>query len=75
MNINTLEKLARQIVKGGDIQQKSNAMLSSGYITPAEHRSLKSLSWQIAANVNANGKGAGTMAIVPGKEGTDGWWM
>ncbi len=54
MNLNTLEKLARQIVKGENTAAKSNAMLKNGYITPAEHRSLSSLSWQIAANANPN---------------------
>lgn len=60
MNLNTLEKLARQIVKGNTVD--TNTMLKSGFITPAEHRSLKSLSWQIAANVQANGgPAAGTV--------------
>ena len=53
MNLNTLEKLVRQSLKGGNLVKKSNEMLSGGYITPAEHRSLKSLSSQIAANVRA----------------------
>ena len=50
MNLNILEKVARQALKGNDIVDKNSALL-----TPAEHRSLKSLSWQIAANVQANG--------------------
>jgi hypothetical protein len=56
MNLNTLEKLARQMLKGNDVADKSSTML-----TPAEHRSLKSLSWQIAANVQANGSSKPTV--------------
>ena len=53
MNVNILEKVARQIIRGEATDSVVSAML-----TPAEHRSLKSLSWQIAANVQANGAGA-----------------
>lgn len=65
MNMNTLENLARQALKGNDVAEKSEDMLNSGFITPAEHRSVNSLSWQIAANVRASGDGAsaGTYAI------------
>jgi ribulose bisphosphate carboxylase small subunit len=62
MNLTVLEKLARQALTQGDVTEKSNEMLSKGFISPAEHRSLTSLSWQIAANVRANGKGEGTVA-------------
>ena len=62
MNLTTLEKLARQVIKG-DTTMNSRMMLNNGFITPAEHRSLSSLSWQIAANVRANGgAAAGTWA-------------
>jgi hypothetical protein len=65
MNLNTLEKMARQSLKGMNIVEKSNMMAANGYLSPAEHRSLSSLSWQIAANVQANGEAAaGTYAIV-----------
>lgn len=65
MNINTLEKIARQVVKGSDVAEKSNEMLNSGTITPTEHRSVQSLSWQIAANVQANGgAAAGTLPYI-----------
>ena len=58
MNINILEKVARQTLKGDKAEKTS-------MLTPAEHRSVKSLSWQIAANVKAdNGMGAGTLALV-----------
>jgi hypothetical protein len=60
MNVTILEKIARQVLKGEGIAEKSTSMLNSGVITPAEHRSVKSLSWQIAANVQANN---GTVAI------------
>jgi hypothetical protein len=66
MNINSLEKVARRALKGEDVAEKSNEMLHSGVITPAEHKSLKSLSWQIAANVQYNsGSGASTYSFVP----------
>ena len=70
MNIKTLERLARQALKGSNLTAQSDAMLKSGYITAAEHRSLKSLSWQIAANVQANG----TMVLSAG-DTTDRWWQ
>jgi hypothetical protein len=58
MNINVLEKVARQTLKGEKADK--NAVL-----TPAEHRSVKSLSWQIAANVKAdNGLSTGTLSWV-----------
>jgi hypothetical protein len=56
MNLNILEKVARQAAKGGITE--TNDLLNQGYITPIEHKSLSSLSWQIAANVRANGNGA-----------------
>lgn len=65
MNLNVLEKLARQVIKGENVAEKSTAMFNNGYLTPAEHRSLKSLSWQIAANVQANGSPAATQAFRP----------
>jgi hypothetical protein len=66
MNINSLEKVARRALKGEDVAEKSNEMLHSGVITPAEHKSLKSLSWQIAANVQYNnGSSASTYSFVP----------
>ncbi len=63
MNINSLEKLAREAIKGEDVTEKGESMLNSRVITPAEHRSLKSLSWQIAANVRAENS-SGTLALV-----------
>lgn len=62
MNLNILEKLARQVAKGDNVTANSNEMLSAGFITPAEHRSVTSLSWQIAANVRATSGGAATIA-------------
>jgi len=56
MNIRTLETVVRTALKSGKID--TNIAL-----TPAEHKSLKSLSWQIAANVNAN-KADGTLAMI-----------
>ena len=57
MNLNILEKLARQAIKGNNVVAASNAMLKKGFISPAEHRSVQSLSWQIAANLNATTAG------------------
>jgi len=62
MNINTLEQATRRALKGENVSDKSNTMLSSGLISPTEHRSLQSLSFQIAANLKAD-KGAGTVAL------------
>lgn len=56
MNLNLLEKVARQTAKGGT--NDSTDLLNRGFITPTEHKSLSSLSWQIAANIRANGDGA-----------------
>lgn len=53
MNLNILEKVTRQ----ANVATESSNLLSKGFITPAEHKSLSSLSWQIAANVRANGPG------------------
>jgi hypothetical protein len=65
MNLNALEKMARQALKGMNIVEKSNNMATDGFLSPAEHRSLTSLSWQIAANVEANsGAAAGTYAMI-----------
>ena len=65
MNLNTLEKMTRQALKGTNIVEKSNTMAANGFLSPAEHRSLTSLSWQIAANVQANdGSVAGTYAMI-----------
>ena len=70
MNIDALERLVRYALKGNDIAAKTDSMAGSGVITPAEHRSLKSLSWQIAANVQAD-NGAGTMVWA---KSAGGWW-
>jgi hypothetical protein len=59
MNIVTLEKMARKALRGEDIDV---AMKRAGLaVSPAEHRSLQSLSWQIASNLQA--KDAGTLAL------------
>ncbi len=71
MNLTSLERLARKVVKGENISKKSDELLTEGYITPAEHRSLESLSWQIAANLKADGSGGATYAI---RRGIYGWW-
>ncbi len=51
MSLNILEKISRQ----GNVVRESSELLRKGFITPAEHKSVSSLSWQIAANVRANG--------------------
>ncbi|MDQ3707496.1 MAG: hypothetical protein M3437_20170 [Chloroflexota bacterium] len=58
MNLNILEKLTRQAIKGNNVVAASSEMLKNGFISPAEHRSVQSLSWQIAANLNATAGGA-----------------
>jgi hypothetical protein len=63
MNINTLEQATRQALKGENIGEKGSRLFRSGLISPTEHRSLQSLSFQIAANLQAD-KGTGTAAAV-----------
>jgi hypothetical protein len=70
MNLNILENVAREIRSGGN--GKSGELLSKGFITPTEHKSLSSLSWQIAANVRANGPDA-TAFLRLGHFGPRGW--
>ena len=59
MSLNILEKIARN----SDVTRESNEMLSKGFISPIEHKSLSSLSWQIAANVRANSGPATTASL------------
>jgi hypothetical protein len=63
MNITILERFARKAFGGETVESES--MLKSGIITPAEHRSLESLSSQIAANlrVMSNGSSNGVVAL------------
>lgn len=75
MNLKALEQITRQAIKGSNIMENSSAMLKSGFITPTEHRSVTSLSHQIAANVRANGgAAAGVYARTDGGGLTNGWW-
>ncbi|MEO6458416.1 MAG: hypothetical protein ABIO92_09125 [Chloroflexia bacterium] len=74
MNLNALEKLTRQAIKGSNTSMNSRMMLNNGFITPAEHRSISSLSWQIAANVRANGNGAAAGTWATSDTGTDRFW-
>lgn len=57
MNIKNLELAIRNAVKGENTTQRTDQL------TPAEHRSLQSLSFQIAANCRAE-KGSSTTAFV-----------
>ena len=61
MNINNLEKLARQALKGDNVSEKSNTMLNSRAITSAEHKSFNQMTFQMGVD---NGAGAGTAAFV-----------
>jgi hypothetical protein len=61
MSLNILEKISRQ----GNAARESSELLRKGFITPAEHKSLSSLSWQIAANVRANGSSVVASKIGP----------
>jgi hypothetical protein len=53
MNLNTLEKLARQALKGTDVAPKSSNLVARGRISSTEHRSLTNTNWQIATNGSA----------------------
>ena len=74
MNLNTLERIARQAIKGESVNGKSDAMLRSGFITPSEHRSLTSLSWQIAANMKISNGGAMVLQSKSSDDWAEGWW-
>jgi hypothetical protein len=63
MNINQLEDLARQALKGENIASKSSKLLREGKISRREHRSLRCLSLQITSNVLAASGGVGTLAF------------
>ena len=71
MNINILEKVTRTALKGQNVESRS--MLNNGVITPAEHRSLESLSMQIAANVR--GINTGTTSGVVALQRIDTIWV
>ncbi|HEX9987392.1 MAG TPA: hypothetical protein VGE45_02815 [Chloroflexia bacterium] len=51
MNLNTLEKMARQALKGANVSEKTNGLAKMGLITRAEHRSLNSFAWQSGGSV------------------------
>jgi hypothetical protein len=69
MNLNMLEKMARQMTKGGDMVLATSGMVNKDVLTPVEHKSLSSLSWQIAANVRADG----VYAVARGTDSNRGW--
>ena len=50
MNLTMLEKLTREAMKGNNPNGMSQEMLRRGVLSPVEHRSVQSLSWQIAAS-------------------------
>ncbi|MEA2575717.1 MAG: hypothetical protein QOH93_3015 [Chloroflexia bacterium] len=64
MNLNVLEKLAREIMKGNDVSLTSQALLNRAVLSPIEHRSLQSLSWQIAASARHTPSGNTTVASI-----------
>jgi hypothetical protein len=61
MNINNLEKLVRQALKGDNAGEKSNTMLNSRGISSIEHKSFNQMTFQMS-DMN-NGAGAGTVAL------------
>lgn len=63
MNTQVLEQLARKAMRGDNVAGAAKKMAEKGALSALEHQSLKSLSFQIAANVKA-GAGAGTQAMV-----------
>ena len=71
MNLTNLENLARTALKGGNVKEQSNSMVKTGLLTPAEHRSIESLSRQIVANVRASKMGGSTVAL---EVGPMAWW-
>ncbi|MDQ3929209.1 MAG: hypothetical protein M3328_08690 [Chloroflexota bacterium] len=66
MNLNVLEKLAREILKGNTVTETSEELLNRAVISPVEHHSLQSLSWQIAASARHNpNRQATVVALTP----------
>jgi hypothetical protein len=65
MNLNILEKLAREAMKGNNVTETSEELLKRAVLSPVEHRSLRSLSWQIAASARYDTTGNLTVAAVP----------
>lgn len=63
MNIVALEKMVRRALKGENVVEQANNLHMARAITPAEHKSLNSLSSQIAGNVMLAGSRSGLVAI------------
>jgi hypothetical protein len=61
MNINNLENLVRQALKGDSAGEKSNAMLNSRAISSVEHKSFNQMTFQMT-DMNS-GAGAGTVSL------------
>jgi hypothetical protein len=51
MNLDILEKMARQALKGANVSEKSNGLAKMGMITRAEHRSLNAFASQSSGSV------------------------
>ena len=64
MNLNLLEKLTREMIKGNNVASTSEELLKRAVLSPVEHRSLQSLSWQIAASARHNPSGHITAAAI-----------
>lgn len=50
MNLKVLERLVREMRNGNDVSETREELLRRAVLSPVEHRSLQSLSWQIAAS-------------------------
>lgn len=62
MNINLIERIARQTLKGGHAAASASSTWSEGELTRAEERSLRALTWQANGQLRTGG-GAGTLAF------------
>lgn len=62
MNLDMLEKLAREAMKGKNVKETSEELMKRAILSPVEHRSLQSLSLQIAASARHDTTGNTTVA-------------
>ena len=51
MNLKSLEKLTQGLIRRRTVEEEIRQFAQGGPTLPVEHRTLQSLSWQIAASV------------------------
>ena len=66
MNLDALEKLVRQTLKGENVAPRINSMRQKGALTAIEYKSLKSPAWRVAAGTQVPGAQAGVLEFGTG---------